>query len=119
MTGWRSVQLALMPNGNPTLQNLQNIASSLGEKGATAFDTAREALGKGDIFSKEFLTAAVPGQIGAAGDLAYFQAAKALDEYDQQQANLGAMGVAGGKSLVDAFKSGDYSNLPENLSGRF
>jgi hypothetical protein len=77
-----------------TLQNLQNIASSLGEKGATAFDTAREALGKGDIFSKEFLTAAVPGQIGAAGDLAYFQAAKALDEFDQQQSALGAMGVA-------------------------
>ena len=30
--------------------------------------------------------------------------------------SLGAMGAAGGKSLVDAFKSGDYSNLPENLS---
>ena len=30
----------------------------------------------------------------ATGDLAYFRAAKALDEYDQQQAALGAMGVA-------------------------
>jgi len=79
-----------------TLQNLQNIGSTIAEKGATAFDTARSALepeGAG-IFSKEFLTAAVPGQIGAAGDLAYFQAAKALDEFDQQQAALGAMGVA-------------------------
>ena len=79
-----------------TLQNLQNIGSTLAEKGATAFDTARSALepeGAG-IFSKEFLTAAVPGQVTAAGDLAYFKAAKALDEYDQQQGILGAMGVA-------------------------
>ena len=79
-----------------TLQNLQNIGSTLGEKGATAFDTARSALepeGAG-IFSKEFLTAAVPGQVGAAGDIAYMSAQKALDEYDQQQAALGAMGVA-------------------------
>jgi hypothetical protein len=84
--------VAAKPQG--ILENLQSIGSNLGQKGATAFDTAREALGKGDIFSKEFLTAAVPGQISAAGDLAYFQAAKALDEFDQQQASLGAMGVA-------------------------
>ena len=79
-----------------TLQNLQNIGSTIAEKGATAFDTARSALepeGAG-IFSKEFLTAAVPGQVGAAGDIAYMSAQKALDEYDQQQAALGAMGVA-------------------------
>jgi hypothetical protein len=84
--------VAAKPQG--ILQNLQSVGANLGQKGATAFDTAREALGKGDIFSKEFLTAAVPGQISAAGDLAYFQAAKALDEYDQQQSTLGAMGVA-------------------------
>jgi hypothetical protein len=77
-----------------TLQNLQNIASSVGEKGATVFDKGRAALEQGDIFSKEFLTAAVPGQVAAAGDLAYMNAQKALDEYDQQQAALGAMGVA-------------------------
>lgn len=77
-----------------TLQNLQNIASNIGEKGATVFDKGREALGQGDIFSKEFLTAAVPGQVGAVGDIAYMSAQKALDEYDQQQAALGAMGVA-------------------------
>jgi len=79
-----------------TLQNLQNIGSTLAEKGATAFDTARSALepeGAG-IFSKEFLTAAVPGQVGAVGDLAYMNAQKALDEYDQQQAALGSLGVA-------------------------
>ena len=84
--------VAAKPQG--ILENLQSIGSNLGQKGATAFDTAREALGKGDIFSKEFLTAAVPGQISAAGDLAYFKAVKALDEFDQQQAALGIMGVA-------------------------
>ena len=77
-----------------TLQNLQNIASNIGEKGATVFDKGREALGQGDIFSKEFLTAAVPGQVGAVGDIAYMDAQRALDEYDQQQKALGAMGVA-------------------------
>jgi hypothetical protein len=89
-----------------TLQNLQNIGSTLAEKGATAFDTARSALepeGAG-IFSKEFLTAAVPGQIGAAGDLAYFQAAKALDEFDKQQSTLGAMGVANTEARRAAVK---------------
>lgn len=77
-----------------TLQNLQNIASSVGEKGATVFDKGRAALEQGDIFSKEFLTAAVPGQVGAVGDMAYMNAQKALDEYDQQQAALGSLGVA-------------------------
>jgi hypothetical protein len=89
-----------------TLQNLQNIGSTLGEKGATAFDTARSALepeGAG-IFSKEFLTAAVPGQVGAAGDIAYMSAQKALDEYDQQQAALGAMGVANTEARKSAIR---------------
>ena len=87
-----------------TLQNLQNIASNIGEKGATVFDKGREALGQGDIFSKEFLTAAVPGQVGAAGDLAYMNAQKALDEYDQQQAALGAMGVANTEARKSAIR---------------
>ena len=89
-----------------TLQNLQNIGSTLGEKGATAFDTARSALepeGAG-IFSKEFLTAAVPGQVGAVGDIAYMSAQKALDEYDQQQAALGAMGVADTEARKSAIR---------------
>ena len=76
------------------LQQAGNIISNIGEKGATVFDKGREALGQGDIFSKDFLTAALPGQVGAVGDMAYMSAQKALDEYDQQQAALGAMGVA-------------------------
>ena len=86
---------AVSPQGQLSqLDKLQNIASSIGEKGATVFDKGRAALEQGDIFSKEFLTAAVPGQVGAVGDMAYMSAQKALDEYDQQQAALGAMGVA-------------------------
>jgi len=93
--GYNVSGTAISPQGQLSqLDKLQNIASSIGEKGATVFDKGRAALEKGDIFSKEFLTAAVPGQATAAGDLAYFRAAKALDEYDQQQAALGAMGVA-------------------------
>jgi len=87
-----------------TLQNLQNIASNLGEKGATIFDKGRAALEQGDIFSKEFLTAAVPGQVGAVGDIAYMSAQKALDEYDQQQAALGAMGVANTEARKSAIR---------------
>lgn len=77
-----------------TLDTLSNTLSSIGEKGATVFDKGRAALEQGDIFSKEFLTAAVPGQVGAVGDMAYMNAQKALDEYDQQQATLGSLGVA-------------------------
>jgi hypothetical protein len=95
--GYNVSGTAMSPQGQLSqLDKLQNIGSTLGEKGATAFDTARSALepeGAG-IFSKEFLTAAVPGQVGAVGDIAYMSAQKALDEYDQQQAALGAMGVA-------------------------
>ena len=93
--GYNVSGTAMSPQGQLSqLDKLQNIVSSVGEKGATVFDKGRAALEQGDIFSKEFLTAAVPGQVTAAGDLAYFKAAKALDEYDQQQGILGAMGVA-------------------------
>jgi hypothetical protein len=86
------------------LDKLQNIVSSVGEKGATVFDKGRAALEQGDIFSKEFLTAAVPGQVGAVGDIAYMSAQKALDEYDQQQAALGAMGVADTEARKSAIR---------------
>ena len=93
--GYNVSGTAMSPQGQLSqLDKLQNIASSIGEKGATVFDKGREALEQGDIFSKEFLTAAVPGQVGAVGDMAYMSAQKALDEYDQQQAALGAMGIA-------------------------
>jgi hypothetical protein len=77
-----------------TLDTVTNTLASIGEKGAGVFDKGRIALEKGDIFSKDFAMAVLPGQASAAGDLAYNKAARALDEYDQQQAMLGAMGVA-------------------------
>jgi len=77
-----------------TLQNLQNTALSVGEKGATIFDKGRAALEEGDIFSKDFLTASVPGQVGAFADKAYVDASNALDKYNKQQISLGEMGVA-------------------------
>ena len=97
-----------------TLQNLQNTALSVGEKGATIFDKGRAALEEGDIFSKDFLTAAVPGQVGAFGDKAYVDASNALDKYNKQQASLGEMGVAtteGRKAAIrNAMQLAGYTN---------
>jgi hypothetical protein len=65
----------------PGMQNIENIASK-------PFS---------EVTSGELLSAAklaLPGQAGAVGDLAYNAAADALDEYNKQQAALGAMGVA-------------------------
>ena len=76
------------------LQNLQNTALSVGEKGATVFDKGRAALEEGEIFSKDFLTAAAPGQVGALADKAYVDASNALDEYNKQQEAMGQLGVA-------------------------
>ena len=76
------------------LDKLRNTTLSIGEKGATVFDKGRTALEQGDIFSKDFLTAVVPGQIGAAADKAYVDASNALDKYNKQQAALGSLGVA-------------------------
>jgi hypothetical protein len=97
-----------------TLQNLQNTALSVGEKGATIFDKGRAALEEGDIFSKDFLTAAVPGQVGALADKAYVDASNALDKYNKQQASLGEMGVAtteGRKAAIrNAMQLAGYTN---------
>jgi len=47
---------------------------------------------------------ALPGQAGAVGDLAYNAAVDALDEYNKQQAALGAMGVANTEARRAAVK---------------
>jgi hypothetical protein len=55
----------------------------------------------------DYLSAAktlLPGQAGAVGDLAYNAAADALDEYNKQQAALGAMGVANTEARRAAVK---------------
>ena len=57
-----------------------------------------------EFFSLDTAKQALPGQASAAGDLAYFKAAKALDEYDQQQAALGAIGVANTEARRAAVK---------------
>ena len=76
------------------LQSAENLARSVAQSGADVIGKGTEALSRGDIFSKDFGMAALGPTVTATGDLAYFRAAKALDEYDQQQAALGAMGVA-------------------------
>ena len=97
-----------------TLQNLQNTALSIGEKGATIFDKGRAALEEGNIFSKDFLTAAVPGQVGAFADKAYVDASNALDKYNKQQEAMGQLGVAtteGRKAAIrNAMQLSGYTN---------
>jgi hypothetical protein len=87
-----------------TLDKVTNTLASIAEKGAGVFEKGSAALERGDIFSKDFAMAALPGQVSAAGDLAYFKAAKALDEFDKQQAALGAMGVANTEARRAAVK---------------
>ena len=92
-------QIQLTP---PTfLQSVENAARGIGSIGADTLgkgtDVVGKILGPGEVTNAELLTlgkTALPGQAMAVGDLAYNKAQKALDEYDQQQAALGAAGVA-------------------------
>ena len=87
---------------SPTfLQSAENLARGIGSYGADTLNKGSEAfqkiIGPGEVTGSDLLTlgkAALPGAASAAGDLAYMDAQRALDEYDQQQAALGAMGVA-------------------------
>jgi hypothetical protein len=83
------------------LDKAQNVALGLGESSANYLgkgtDVINKLTGPAEITGSDLLTlgkTALPGQAMAVGDLAYNKAQKALDEYDQQQAALGAMGVA-------------------------
>jgi len=76
------------------LQSAENLARNVAQSGADFIGKGTDALSRGDVFSKDFGMAAIGPAASATGDLAYNSAMKALDEYDQQQAALGAMGVA-------------------------
>jgi hypothetical protein len=85
------------------LQKTENIARGIGEYGADAFqkaDTSIDKITSGNISDislgdvGNIAKAAGPSVIGAAGDQAYLDASKALDEYNQQQQGMGQLGVA-------------------------
>jgi len=76
------------------LQSAENLVRSVGQSGADVIGKGTDALSRGDLFTKDFGIAAIGPAASATGDIAYMRAQKALDEYDQQQAALGAMGVA-------------------------
>ena len=92
------------PISSPTfLQGAENIARGVGQYGADAFqkaDTAIDKITSGNISDislgdvGNIAKAAGPSVIGAAGDQAYLDASKALDEYNQQQQAMGQLGVA-------------------------
>ena len=98
-------QMSDVATTGPTfLQGTENLARGIGQFGSDTFKKAQESIekitGSGsieDISKTDIANIAkgvIPGQATAVGDMAYMSAQKALDEYDQQQAALGAMGVA-------------------------
>ena len=93
------------------LDKAQNVALGLGESSANYLgkgtDVVNKLTGPAEITGSDLLTlgkTALPGQAMAVGDLAYNKAQKALDEYDQQQAALGAMGVANTEARKSAIR---------------
>jgi hypothetical protein len=98
-------QMSDVATTGPTfLQGTENLARGIGQFGSDTFKKAQESIGKitgggsiEDIKKTDVVNIAkgvIPGQVTAVGDLAYLNAQKALDEYDQQQAALGSLGVA-------------------------
>ena len=86
------------------LQSAENLARNIGQSGADLIGKGTDALSRGDIFSKDFGMSAIGPAASATGDIAYNKAMKALDEYDQQQAALGAMGVANTEARKSAIR---------------
>ena len=85
------------------LQKAENFARGLGEYGATTFEkgqTAFDKIASGDIMDiklgdvGDIAKAAGPSVLSAAGDQAYLDAQKALDDYNKQQEAMGQLGVA-------------------------
>ena len=74
----------------PGMQNIENIVKNPVSATGSDYLSAVKTL--------------APGQAGAVGDLAYNAAADALDEYNKQQAALGAMGVANTEARRAAVK---------------
>jgi len=80
------------------LDSAQNFATETAAKGADVFKAGREA---DSIFSKEFLTAAAPGQIGAATELAYNAALDANKKYQDQLTAMGQSAASNRQSQID------------------
>jgi hypothetical protein len=103
LTG-QGAQYGLPVTQAPTsfLDSAQNLATETAAKGADVFKAGQEA---DSIFSKEFLTAAAPGQIGAAGDLAYNAAWKANEDYKKQQAAIGSTIASNKQEQINYIRS--------------
>jgi hypothetical protein len=86
------------------LQSTENLARNIGQSGADLIGKGTDALSRGDIFSKDFGMSAIGPAASATGDIAYNKAMKALDEYDQQRAALGEMGVANTEARKSAIR---------------
>ena len=97
-------QMSDVATTGPTfLQGAENIARGVGQYGADTFQkgqTAFDKIASGDIMDIKLgdvgniAKAAGPSVIGAAGDQAYLDASKALEDYNKQQQAMGQLGVA-------------------------
>jgi hypothetical protein len=84
------------------LTGAQNFATETAAKGADVFKAGQEA---DSIFSKEFLTAAAPGQIGAAGELAYNAALDAQKKYKQEMLAMNNLASTNRQQQIDYIRS--------------
>jgi hypothetical protein len=102
------VDTGLLVNAKPQgfLENIQNIAGNVGQSAASVFEKGREALepGGAGVFSKDFGMAALGPTVQGTSDVAYINAMQALEDYDKQQAALGAMGVANTEARKTAIR---------------
>jgi len=102
------IDTGLLVNAKPQgfLENIQNIAGNVGQSAASVFEKGREALepGGAGVFSKDFGMAALGPTVQGTSDVAYINAMQALEDYDKQQAALGAMGVANTEARKTAIR---------------
>jgi hypothetical protein len=102
------IDTGLLVNAKPQgfLENIQNIAGNVGQSAASVFEKGREALepGGAGVFSKDFGMAALGPTVQGTSDVAYINAMQALEDYDKQQAALGAMGVANTEARKSAIR---------------
>jgi hypothetical protein len=102
------IDTGLLVNAKPQgfLENIQNIAGNVGQSAAGVLEKGREALqpGGAGVFSKDFGMAAIGPTVQGTSDVAYINAMQALEDYDKQQAALGAMGVANTEARKSAIR---------------
>ena len=104
LTG-KGAQFGLPVTEAPTsfLNSTTNFLTETAAKGSDVLSEGVKALGPGGdgVFSKQFLTAAVPGQLTAAGESAYNAALDAQKKYEQEMLAMGNLASANKQDQIN------------------